>query len=198
MRHFFNGAYLHARLLVAWACEPLPLFLPTSQSDLHSIVMLRAVISLRLNQVPYASLSSVTQWSRLSSHASSRARPLSTLSTLNFSDEVRSALDNKKPLVALESTIISHGMPYPQNYETAIEVEKVVRDNGAIPATIAILDGQIQFGLSHDQIRTLAKLGRRAVKASRRDLAVVMSKVNGSLCLFFFCPTSCKIIWIND
>ncbi|GJJ76620.1 pseudouridylate synthase / pseudouridine kinase [Entomortierella parvispora] len=138
--------------------------------------MLRAAISLRLNQVPKASLSSAVQWSRHSSHASRGTRPLSTLSTLSFSDEVRSALDNKKPLVALESTIISHGMPYPQNYETAIEVEKVVRDNGAIPATIAILDGQIQIGLSHDQIRKLAKLGRGAVKASRRDLAVVLSK----------------------
>ncbi|KAI1315821.1 hypothetical protein EDD11_000316 [Mortierella claussenii] len=105
-----------------------------------------------------------------------KARPLSTLTTLRFSDEVKSALESKKPLVALESTIISHGMPYPQNYETAIEVEKVVRDNGAVPATIAIIDGQIQIGLSPDQIRHLAKLGRSAVKASRRDLAVVMAK----------------------
>ncbi|KAF9432682.1 hypothetical protein BGZ76_010455 [Entomortierella beljakovae] len=67
-------------------------------------------------------------------------------------------------------------MPYPQNFETAIEVEKVVRDNGAIPATIAIIDGQIQIGLERDQIQKLAKLGRDAVKASRRDLAVVMAK----------------------
>ncbi|KAF9095373.1 hypothetical protein BGX23_000599 [Mortierella sp. AD031] len=103
-------------------------------------------------------------------------RPLSTLSSLRFSDEVKAALDQKKPLVALESTIISHGMPYPDNYETAIAVEKVVRDNGATPATIAIIDGQIQIGLSQDQIRHLAKMGREAVKASRRDLAVVMSK----------------------
>ncbi|KAI7819781.1 pseudouridine 5'-phosphate glycosidase [Gamsiella multidivaricata] len=105
-----------------------------------------------------------------------RARSLSTLTSLRFSDEVRLALDAKRPLVALESTIISHGMPYPQNYETAIEVEQVVRDNGAVPATIAIIDGQINIGLSQDQIRTLSKLGRMAVKASRRDLAVVMAK----------------------
>ncbi|KAF9109412.1 hypothetical protein BGX27_007649 [Mortierella sp. AM989] len=104
------------------------------------------------------------------------SRPLSILPTLRFSEEVQSALDAKKPLVALESTIISHGMPYPQNFETAIDVEKVVRDNGAVPATIAIIDGQIQIGLSQDQIRDLAKLGRKAVKASRRDLAVVMAK----------------------
>ncbi|KAF9906763.1 hypothetical protein BX616_000626 [Lobosporangium transversale] len=106
------------------------------------------------------------------------SQPISTLSrtALRFSDEVHSALESKKPLVALESTIISHGMPYPQNYETAVEVEKIVRDNGAVPATIAIIDGQIQIGLSQDQIRILAKLGRSAVKASRRDLAVVLAK----------------------
>ncbi|KAK3819735.1 MAG: indigoidine synthase A-like protein [Benniella sp.] len=104
------------------------------------------------------------------------SRPSSYLAPLSLSDEVRSALDAKKPLVALESTIISHGMPYPQNFDTAIEVEKIVRDNGATPATIAIIDGQVQIGLSQDQIRHLAKLGRAAVKASRRDMAVVMSK----------------------
>lgn len=107
-------------------------------------------------------------------------RPQSSQSSplpLHPSDEVKAAIRDGKPLVALESTIISHGMPYPQNYETAIEVEKIVRDNGAIPATIAIIDGQIQIGLSQDQIRHLAQLGRGAVKASRRDLAVVMSKV---------------------
>ncbi|KAG0340028.1 hypothetical protein BG000_000820 [Podila horticola] len=95
---------------------------------------------------------------------------------LNFSDEVKDALKNNKPIVALESTIISHGMPYPQNYETAIQVESVVRENGATPATIAILDGQIQIGLTNSQIQSLAELGRKSVKASRRDLAVVMSK----------------------
>ncbi|KAG0043137.1 hypothetical protein BGZ83_011786 [Gryganskiella cystojenkinii] len=149
--------------------------------------MLRAAISLRLHQAPkptYATqpwtrssprmwLSSSLSTSPLIHHS---RRQLSTLSTLTFSDEVRSALESNKPLVALESTIISHGMPYPQNYETAIEVEKVVRDNGAVPATIAIMDGQIQIGLSQEQIRKLAKLGRDAVKASRRDLAVVMAK----------------------
>ncbi|KAF9948602.1 hypothetical protein BGZ70_002146 [Mortierella alpina] len=67
-------------------------------------------------------------------------------------------------------------MPYPQNYETAIEVEKIIRDNGATPATIAIMDGQINIGLSDEQINQLAQLGRDAVKTSRRDLAVVMAK----------------------
>ncbi|KAG0034003.1 hypothetical protein BGZ81_006515 [Podila clonocystis] len=117
----------------------------------------------------------------------SRLAPFSTSATkfrqqqhpspvLNFSDEVKDALKNNKPIVALESTIISHGMPYPQNYETAIQVESVVRENGATPATIAILDGQIQIGLTNSQIQSLAELGRESVKASRRDLAVVMSK----------------------
>ena len=76
-------------------------------------------------------------------------------------------------------------MPYPANFETAIAVEKVVRDNGATPATIAILDGQIQIGLSQEQIRHLAKMGREAVKASRRDLAVVMAKVRRKRGVFF-------------
>ncbi|KAF9932996.1 hypothetical protein FBU30_006820 [Linnemannia zychae] len=113
-----------------------------------------------------------------SSNATSLAivRRLSALSALRFSDEVKAALDEKKPVVALESTIISHGMPYPANYETAIAVEKLVRDNGATPATIAVINGQIQIGLSQEQISYLAKMGKEAVKASRRDLAVVMAK----------------------
>ncbi|KAF9906315.1 hypothetical protein EC991_000803 [Linnemannia zychae] len=136
--------------------------------------MLRVVSSSSLRKAP-----SLLHAGRLTLFSSSSGTPrrLSTLSsTLRFSDEVKAALDQKKPLVALESTIISHGMPYPANYETAIAVEKIVRDNGATPATIAIIDGQIQIGLSQDQIRYLAKMGRGAVKASRRDLAVVMAK----------------------
>ncbi|KAF9134019.1 hypothetical protein BGW39_008363 [Mortierella sp. 14UC] len=137
--------------------------------------MLRAVSSSSLRKVP--STLHVGRLTLSSSSFLATPRCLSTLSsTLRFSSEVKTALDQKKPLVALESTIISHGMPYPANYETAIAVEKVVRDNGATPATIAIIDGQIQIGLSQDQIRHLAKMGREAVKASRRDLAVVMAK----------------------
>jgi len=124
-----------------------------------------------------------TTLTRLSSFSTSAAklRQQHLAPVLNFSDEVKAALANNMPIVALESTIISHGMPYPQNYETAIQVESVVRENGATPATIAILDGQIQIGLSNSQIQSLAELGRESVKASRRDLAVVMSKVS---CLF--------------
>jgi pseudouridine-5'-phosphate glycosidase len=134
---------------------------------------------LRIATTPLRKLNQHASWtSRSILHPVITRRSLSSQAlSLRLSDEVQSALEAKKPLVALESTIISHGMPYPQNFETAVEVEKIVRDNGAIPATIAIIDGQIQIGLAEDQIRHLAQLGRAAVKASRRDLAVVMSKV---------------------
>ncbi len=95
---------------------------------------------------------------------------------LLISEEVRSALDAGKPVVALESTIISHGMPYPQNVETALKVEKTVRDSGAVPATIAVLGGKLCAGLTADQIEHLGKLGTKAAKASRRDLPVLVSK----------------------
>ncbi|KAG0337627.1 hypothetical protein BG004_007567 [Podila humilis] len=136
---------------------------------------------------PLVLVSRLTPSLSSASSSSSSSSPFSTTapkpkqnapasSILNFSEEVSAALQNNQPVVALESTIISHGMPYPQNYETAIQVEAVVRENGAIPATIAILDGQIQIGLTNKQIQTLAETGRDSVKASRRDLAVVMAK----------------------
>ncbi len=95
---------------------------------------------------------------------------------LDISQEVINALKNKLPLVALESTIISHGMPYPQNKETALKVEEIVRNNGAIPATIAILNGKIKVGLNHDEIDYLARSGKKIVKASRRDIPYLISK----------------------
>jgi len=78
---------------------------------------------------------------------------------LDISPEVAEALANNKPVVALESTIISHGMPWPQNAETAKKVEQIIRDNGAVPATIAILDGRLKAGLSHEEIDTLGQAG---------------------------------------
>lgn len=90
--------------------------------------------------------------------------------------EVREALEKGQPVVAMESTIISHGMPYPQNVETALQVESVVRHSGAIPATIAILHGKICVGISPDQIEYLGKKGLAVHKASRRDLPVLLSK----------------------
>jgi pseudouridine-5'-phosphate glycosidase len=94
---------------------------------------------------------------------------------LQFSPEVQAARAAGKPIVALESTIISHGMPYPQNVQTAREVEQVIRDAGAVPATIAIIDGKICIGLSNEQLEVLGK-SRDAIKVSRRDLAYVLAQ----------------------
>ena len=100
---------------------------------------------------------------------------------LRLTDEVAYALETGAPVVALESTIISHGMPYPQNVETAISVEEIVRKHGAVPATIAILDGHIHIGLTHEQIERLGKLGTSVTKASRRDIpGIIASKGNGA------------------
>jgi len=93
---------------------------------------------------------------------------------LQFSPEVEAARAAGKPIVALESTIISHGMPYPQNVQTAREVEQVIRDAGGVPATIAIIDGRICVGLSSEQLELLGQ-SKDAMKVSRRDLAYVLA-----------------------
>ena len=95
---------------------------------------------------------------------------------LDLSPEVAKALAAGKPVVALESTIISHGMPYPQNVETALMVEKTIRDNGAVPATIAVIGGRLKAGLSPSEIEYLGKKGRAVTKASRRDLPVLVAR----------------------
>ena len=95
---------------------------------------------------------------------------------LSVSTEVQEALAAGKPVVALESTIISHGMPYPQNVETALNVEQIIREAGAIPATIAIIKGKITVGLSPDEIEYLGKKGLNVIKASRRDLPVLLAR----------------------
>lgn len=95
---------------------------------------------------------------------------------LDVNPEVAEAVAAGRPVVALESTIISHGMPYPQNVETALNVEKIVRENGAIPATIAILGGRLKAGLTTDEITYLGKTGVNVTKASRRDLPVLVAK----------------------
>ena len=95
---------------------------------------------------------------------------------LQVSPEVQEALDNGRPVIALESTIISHGMPYPQNVETALQVEKIIRENGGIPATVAIIGGRMVVGCSAEQIEYLGKKGLNVTKASRRDLAVLLSR----------------------
>ena len=95
---------------------------------------------------------------------------------LYVSDEVQNAIHHRQPVVALESTIISHGMPYPQNVETALLVEKTVRENGAVPATIAILQGKLCVGINAEQIEYLGKKGLAVSKASRRNLPVLLSR----------------------
>lgn len=95
---------------------------------------------------------------------------------LDISPEVRRALDEGRPVVALESTIISHGMPYPRNVETALLVEQTIRDNGAVPATIAVIGGRLKAGLSAEEIEYLGKSGRAVAKASRRDLPALIAR----------------------
>lgn len=94
---------------------------------------------------------------------------------LSISPEVQAALEQNKPVVALESTIISHGMPYPQNVQTALLVEQTIRDNGAVPATIAIIGGKLKAGCTAEEIEYLGKQGRAVKKASRRDLPVLVA-----------------------
>ena len=99
---------------------------------------------------------------------------------LEIHPEVQKALEEGKPVVALESTIISHGMPYPKNIEMAQNVSRIVRENGAIPATIAIIDGVLKVGLTEEEIEFLGT-SKDVVKASRRDLPFVISKkLNGA------------------
>lgn len=95
---------------------------------------------------------------------------------LDIAPEVKSALESGKPVVALESTIISHGMPYPQNVNTARNVERMIRSEGAVPATIAVIGGKFKVGLTDDEIEYLGKNGQKITKASRRDLPVLASK----------------------
>jgi pseudouridylate synthase len=94
---------------------------------------------------------------------------------LDIKDEVKNAILEGKPVVALESTIIAHGMPYPRNVETALNVEKIIRDNGAVPATIAILNGRLKAGLSPEEIEFLGK-SKNVIKSSRRDIPFIIAK----------------------
>ena len=95
---------------------------------------------------------------------------------LDVNPEVAEAIANGRPVVALESTIISHGMPYPQNVETALNVERIIRENGAVPATIAIIGGRLKAGLTAEEIEYFGKKGQAIHKASRRDLAVLCAR----------------------
>ncbi len=95
---------------------------------------------------------------------------------LQLSSEVDKALREGRAVVALESTIISHGMPYPQNVETALRVEQTIRDNGAVPATVAVIGGRLKAGCTPEEIEYLGKKGQAVTKASRRDLPVLIAR----------------------
>lgn len=94
---------------------------------------------------------------------------------LDITPEIKTALEEGKPVVALESTILSHGMPYPQNLEFAAEVEKIIRAEGAVPATMAIIDGRMKVGLSAGELELMCK-GEGVVKVSRRDLPIILAE----------------------
>lgn len=99
---------------------------------------------------------------------------------IEINPEVEEALNNGEPVVALESTIISHGMPYPENIETAKKVEEIVRDNGAVPATIAIINGKLKVGLNKEELEYMGQ-GKDILKTSRRDIPfIVAKKLNGA------------------
>jgi len=97
-------------------------------------------------------------------------------SLLHVREDIKAAILQCSPVVALESTIITHGMPFPQNRSTALKVEKIIKDNGAIPATIGIINGRLIVGLSEEEIKFLSEPETEAVKTSRRDLSYVLSK----------------------
>lgn len=100
---------------------------------------------------------------------------------IEISPEVQKAIENNTPIVALESTIISHGMPYPKNVETALNAQHIVRENGAVPATIAIINGKLKVGLTDEEIDYFGKKGREITKVSRRDIPyIVATKQDGA------------------
>ena len=102
--------------------------------------------------------------------------PAKPYESLDIAPAVAAALAAGEPVVALEATIISHGMPYPDNVETALAVENAVRDGGALPATIAIIGGRLKVGLSADQIRHIGRRGPEVIKCSRRDLPFIVAR----------------------
>ena len=111
------------------------------------------------------------------------------------SREVARALESGDPIVALESTIISHGMPFPANLECAIDVESAVKANGATPATVAIIEGRACVGLSHDELEALARAGERVRKCSRRDLAAVVARGGTGATTVAGVPSTCLDCW---
>lgn len=120
--------------------------------------------------------SEIPEWAKRAASERGYKEMPNLVQYLEVSPEVSKALAEKRPVVALESTIISHGMPYPKNVETALAVEKVVRDNGAVPATISIIKGKLKVGMSQDEISYFGKKGLNITKASRRDIPVLVAR----------------------
>ena len=116
---------------------------------------------------------------------------------IKISQQVQEALDNNLPVVALESTIISHGMPYPQNVETALKVEQIVRNSGCVPATVAVIGGVLTVGCSHKEIELLGKRGTAVAKVSRRDLPVIIAKKQDGATTVAGTMYACKLAGID-
>ncbi len=114
-----------------------------------------------------------------------------------LSPEVADALSNGLPVVALESTIISHGMPYPQNVQTALTVERIVRENGCVPATVAVIGGTLTIGCSEKEIELLGKKGTSVIKVSRRDLPIVVAKQTDGATTVAGTMYACKLAGID-
>ncbi|CAN8303003.1 unnamed protein product [Cochlearia groenlandica] len=145
-----------------------------------------------------SSSSAYSRISALQNHLSPLEANQKLKSLVKISPQVSEAISNGLPVVALESTIISHGMPYPQNLQTAKEVESIVRENGAVPATIAILNGVPCIGLSDEELERLASMGKSVQKTAGRDIAhVVATRRNGattvSATLFFASMVGIKV-----
>ena len=96
------------------------------------------------------------------------------MTEMNCSQEVLHAIQKNKPIVALESTIISHGLPFPENYDTAAALETEIREQGAVPATIAIINGQIKVGLEREDLKILSDPASKVEKISRRDIPLIL------------------------
>ncbi len=116
---------------------------------------------------------------------------------VNVAAEVRHALQHNKPVVALESTIISHGMPYPQNVQTALQVEQIVRDKGCVPATVAVISGKLTVGCSREEIELLGKLGTSVAKVSHRDLPLVLAQGSHGATTVAATMYACKLAGIQ-
>lgn len=115
---------------------------------------------------------------------------------VDISPEVKEAMDNNLPVVALESTIISHGMPYPQNYNTAKECEEIIRQNGATPATIAIINGRIKVGLTEEDLQFMAT-SKDIVKCSTRDYATIIAEKRNGATTVATTVLTCSLVGIK-